>query len=135
MIKIALLYLAAAVIFFAIDMLWLGLVAHKFYQTHLGFLLAEKVNWVAAMIFYAVYLAGVLYFAIIPALERESFTHALLSGAFLGFLCYATYDLTNLATLHKWPVTVVWVDIAWGTFLTGAVASLTYLAGSKWLNF
>lgn len=132
--QLILLYLAAAVIFFAIDMLWLGLVAHKFYQTELSFILSPQVNWIAAGIFYAIYLAGVLYFAVFPALKTGSISMALLNGALLGGLCYATYDLTNMATIAKWPLKVVLVDILWGIFLTGAVSALSYRVGKHWIG-
>jgi uncharacterized membrane protein len=129
------LYLASAIIFFAIDMLWLGLVAHKFYQSELAFVLSPQVNWTAAFIFYGLYLAGVLYFAAMPALKTGQWSLAVLNGALLGGLCYATYDLTNMATIAKWPLKVVVVDILWGIFLTAAVAGLSYWVGKNWLGF
>jgi uncharacterized membrane protein len=132
--QLILLYLATAVIFFAIDMIWLGLVAHKFYQTELSFILSPQVNWLAAGIFYAIYLAGVLYFAVFPALKSGGLSLALLHGALLGGLCYATYDLTNMATIAKWPLKVVLVDILWGIFLTGSVAALSYWVGKNWIG-
>jgi uncharacterized membrane protein len=106
-------------------MLWLGVVARDFYQTKLAHLLGE-VNWPAAIIFYLVFLVGLTIFAIYPAINSGAWTTALVWGAMFGFFTYATYDLTNLATLRDWPMVVVMVDIAWGTFLGGAVASLTY---------
>src|SRR5690606_32150053 len=99
------------------------------------FILSPNVNWVAAGIFYAIYLAGVLYFAVVQALKAESWSLALLNGAVLGFLCYATYDLTNMSTIDKWLLKVVLVDIAWGTFLTGSIAILTYFVGNRWLGY
>lgn len=125
------LFLIAAVIFFSIDMLWLGVVAKKLYRDELGFILSNEVNWIAALIFYVIYLVGVLHFAVIPALKEQSWITALIQGAALGFLCYATYDLTNMATISKWPLKIVIIDIAWGTFLTCAVSLLTYLAAVK----
>jgi uncharacterized membrane protein len=132
MIRFLILYLIAAAVFFAIDMLWLGLVAKKFYREQLAFILSEQVNWVAAIIFYAIYLAGVLHFAVLPGLKEQNVLLALLQGAALGFLCYATYDLTNMATIAKWPLKIVLVDILWGTFLTGMVSLLSYVIAVKW---
>ena len=126
-----LLYLASTVIFFSIDMLWLGLVARSFYKQRLGFILSENVNWPAAVIFYLLYIAGILYFAVLPAIKGQSWQTAAFNGALLGLLCYATYDLTNMATINKWPLIVVVVDLAWGILLTGTVALLTYLVSIK----
>jgi uncharacterized membrane protein len=132
MIRFLILYIIAAAVFFAIDMLWLGWVAKKFYREHLDFILSEQVNWAAAIIFYAIYLAGVLHFAVLPGLKEQNTLQVFLQGAALGFLCYATYDLTNMATIAKWPLKVVVVDILWGTFLTGMVSLLTYVIAVKW---
>ncbi len=118
-------YLLTVPIFFLIDMVWLGLVASKFYQTHLGFLLGP-VNWTAAIIFYLLYILGIVVFAIVPGLQAESILKALVLGALFGFIAYATYDLTNLATLKDWPLIVTIVDLAWGAVLTGAVAAGGY---------
>lgn len=120
------LYLIATPIFFAIDMLWLGLIARGFYQTQIGHLMGP-INWPAAIIFYLIFIAGLVYFALIPSLESGSFATALMLGALFGFFTYATYDLTNLATLRDWPLLVTFVDIAWGTALGALVASLTHI--------
>lgn len=125
------LFLIAAAVFFSIDMLWLGVVAKKLYRQELGFILSDEVNWIAALIFYAIYLVGVLHFAVIPALKEQSWLSALIQGAALGFLCYATYDLTNMATISKWPLKIVIIDIIWGTFLTASVSVVTYLLAMK----
>ncbi len=122
-----LLYLATAIIFFAIDMLWLGVVAVAFYRTHLGYLLTPEVDWIAAIIFYLIFIAGLLLFAVYPAIEEGSLLRAALLGAAFGFVCYATYDLTNQATVRDWPLIVTLVDLAWGTVLGGMVASLSFL--------
>lgn len=116
--------------FFIIDMIWLGTVATKFYQSQIGFLLGP-VNWAAAIIFYLIYIAGIIIFAVHPALEVGSLNKAILLGAMFGFFTYATYDLTNLATLKDWPVTVVVVDILWGTVLSASVATASYLIGKS----
>lgn len=118
-------YLISVPIFFVIDMVWLGVVARSFYQSQLGPLLGP-VNWVAAIIFYLVFLLGLTFFATQPALQALSWQKALLLGALFGFFTYATYDLTNLATLKGWPLAVSLVDMAWGTVLGGAVATVTY---------
>jgi len=126
------LYLSAFGTFLVLDLLWLGIVAKDFYRTHLGFLMGE-VQWIPALIFYVLYIAGVLLFAVIPALEAHSWTRALWLGAALGFLAYATYDLTNLATLKDWPVIVTMVDLVWGTVLTGSIAVVTYFIASRFI--
>jgi len=106
------LYLLTIPLFFAIDMLWLGFIAKNFYQTRLQHLLSPEVNWPAAFSFYFIYIAGILFFAVRPGLEAASLGKACLYGALFGFFTYATYDLTNLATLREWPMAVVVVDIA-----------------------
>ena len=125
------LYLATIPVFFAIDMIWLGFVARNFYQSNLRHLLSPEVNWPAAFLFYFIYIAGILLFAVRPGLEATSLGKACLWGALFGFFTYATYDLTNLATLKDWPVNVVVVDILWGTVLCTLVAGGSYLIGLK----
>lgn len=122
------LYLLTVPIFFAIDMLWLGLVARGFYQSQLASFLGP-VNWTAAIIFYLLFIVGILVFAVLPALEANSLMKAVLLGAFFGFIAYATYDLTNLATVKNWPLLVSLVDMAWGAVLSGSVATLSFLIG------
>ena len=124
--KIILAYIATAVVFFVIDIVWLGFVAKDLYQRHLGSLLKPDVNWIAGGIFYLLYIAGILIFSVYPAVNRDSFTHALIMGALFGFFAYATYDLTNLATLRDWPMAISLIDIAWGVCLTGAVSSISF---------
>ena len=120
-------YLVAVVVFFAVDLVWLGVIAKNFYQKQIGFLLSPQVNWVAAISFYLLYIAGMIFFVIAPALSRGSWQTALLTGAFFGFITYATYDLTNLATLKDWPLLVTIVDLAWGTTLGASVSTITFL--------
>lgn len=120
-----LVYLVSVPVFFAIDMMWLGVVARGFYAKELGHLLGV-VNWPVAVAFYLVFLVGLLIFAISPALAGKGFMHALIFGALFGFFTYATYDLTNWATLKDWPPIVALVDILWGTVLSASVASATY---------
>ena len=117
--------------FFAVDIIWLGVVAKTFYRDNLGFILSPKVNWPAAISFYLLYIAGILIFAVVPALEKGSFSKALLWGCLYGFFTYATYDLTNMATIKDWPLKVVVVDILWGVFLCAVVASASFMM-AKW---
>jgi uncharacterized membrane protein len=124
-------YVITLLIFFAIDLVWLGLVAKNFYRQHIGHLMSADVNWVAAATFYLVYIAGIVLFAIKPAFETGSAARALAYGAVFGFIAYATYDLTNQATMKDWPVLVTVVDLAWGTVLTAAVAYLSYQVSSR----
>lgn len=120
------LYLISIPIFVVLDLLWLGVIARDFYQTRLGHLLGE-VMWLPAIIFYLVFLLGLTYFATYQAIDTGLLRVALL-GALFGFFTYATYDLTNHATMKDWPAIVTIVDIAWGTFLGGAVATVSALA-------
>lgn len=116
----------AGAIFLAIDALWIAVVANRFYKDQLHGLLAEKPKFVPAAIFYVIYLCGLLYFAVEPALLTDDFPYLVKHAAFFGFACYATYDLTNLSTLKKWPLKLTLVDIAWGTSITTVVAMATY---------
>ena len=93
--------------------------------------MADKPNWIAAVIFYLLYIGGILFFSVLPALREHSWQTAVINGAILGLLCYATYDLTNMATIKNWPLIVVIVDIIWGIVLTGSVSVITYLIGNK----
>jgi uncharacterized membrane protein len=119
------------VVFLAVDLLWLGVVARRFYLNHLGRFLAEQVNWAAAFVFYLLFLAGMMIFAVQPALEQNSLSRALALGALYGLFTYATYDLTNLATLKEWPVPIVVVDILWGMILSGLVSATGFLAATR----
>jgi uncharacterized membrane protein len=124
------LYAATTPVLFAIDLVWLGVVAKHFYRARLGDLMRPDPRWGAAILFYLLYVAALLVFAVLPGLERGSLARAALLGAGLGFICYATYDLTNLALAKGFPVIVAVVDIAWGTVLSAATAAVAYrLAG------
>ena len=118
------LYLISVPIFFAVDMLWLGWLARDFYQRQIGTLLGN-VKWSAAIGFYLLYLVGVVFFAVYPAVLSESIAQAALLGGLFGFFTYATYDMTNLATLRGWTVKVTVVDILWGAVLGASVATGT----------
>jgi uncharacterized membrane protein len=125
------LYLLTLAVFFLIDMIWLGLVAKNFYRQQLGGMLSPTVNWPAAILFYLLFIAGLLLFVIAPAMARGGALQALWRGAFFGLVAYATYDLSNLATLKNWPLLVTIVDLAWGAVLGGAVSFLSALAAAR----
>jgi uncharacterized membrane protein len=127
------LYLSTVVAFFAIDMLWLGLVARNMYSKYLGFLLSPKPNWIAAIVFYLLFILGLIVFAVIPGLKAESLKTALLLAALFGLVTYATYDLTNLATLKNWPLGITIIDMVWGVVLSCIVTWISFLVG-KWLG-
>ncbi|MCU0835175.1 MAG: DUF2177 family protein [Chromatiaceae bacterium] len=126
------LYLLTVPVFFVIDLAWLGVVARDFYRDNLAHLLSATVNWPAAIVFYLIFIAGILYFAVVPALAEGSVWRAVINGALFGFFTYMTYDLTNLATLPNWPIKVVVVDILWGTALCASVATSAFYIG-RWL--
>lgn len=125
-------YGAAAVTFCVLDALWLGWVALDFYRAQLGPLLAQPPNWTAAVLFYVVYLAGVVAFGVRPALLSGRLGDAFLWGGAFGFFTYYTYDMTNLATLAGWPVAMVVVDVVWGVVLNAAAAGAGFAAASRW---
>jgi uncharacterized membrane protein len=119
------LYAIAFVVFMAVDLLWLGVIARTFYVDRLGHLMAAQTNWAAAVAFYLFFLAGLVVFVIQPALAASSMKKAAALGAFFGFTTYQTYELTNFALLRDWPVSVVVVDIAWGVVLATIVSTVT----------
>ena len=120
------LYAIAFPVFIALDMIWLGLVAKNFYQDQIGFLMKSEINWVAALVFYLLFVLGLVLFVIAPAMEKNSWVHALLFGALFGLVTYATYDLSNLATLKDWPLWVTVVDLAWGSTLAASVSTASF---------
>jgi uncharacterized membrane protein len=124
-------YLATVIAFFAMDFAWLSIVTARFYRPMLGELLLDKPNLALAALFYLVYVAGVVVFAVIPAINAGAWTTALLLGALLGLIAYGTYDFTNLATLKGWPAMVSIVDLAWGTTATAISATLGCLITRK----
>ncbi|MBP9821837.1 MAG: DUF2177 family protein [Candidatus Pacebacteria bacterium] len=125
------LYAIALPVFFAIDMFWLGVVAKNFYRAQIGQLMKSDVNWAAAIIFYLIFIAGLVVFVIAPAVENNSWIHALIFGALFGLVCYATYDLTNLALAKDWPFLVTIVDLLWGAVLAASVSVATYFIADK----
>jgi uncharacterized membrane protein len=115
-------YLWALVSFLLLDAVWLSLMGPRLYKPALGALMAPEVDWLAAVLFYAIYLAGLLVFAIAPALAEGAPGAALWRGAFFGLVAYATYDLTNQATLRDWPWAITIADLVWGSFVSGVSA-------------
>jgi len=126
MMEYVIIYMITLAVFFLIDIVWLALIANKLYKDQIGFIMKDKPNWVAAIIFYMIFVLGLVFFVIDPALLSESMLEALLRGMFFGFITYATYDLTNLATLDKWPLKITIIDLIWGTTLGGLVSIISY---------
>ncbi|MDH4439635.1 MAG: DUF2177 family protein [Rhizobium sp.] len=124
-------YASTAVVFFALDFVWLTRVAIGFYRQNIGELLLATPNFAAAGIFYLFYVIGIVYFSVMPAVTANSVLTALLNGAILGLLAYGTYDMTNLATLKGWSLSVSIVDMAWGAVLTATAAAAGYYAVSR----
>lgn len=129
--KLLLTYVLTTIVFFAIDLLWLGVLGKNIYQKYLGHLLGD-VNWPAAIIFYLLFIIGIFVFAILPGLEKVSLTYAIIYGALFGFFNYMTYEMTNLATLRDWPLPIVFIDILWGMVLTSSVAAVGFLI-ARWV--
>ena len=124
-------YFIALPIFLLVDMVWLVLVARGFYSKQIGFLMKTNINWTSAIIFYLLFVVGLVLFVINPAIDKKSWQQAILLGALFGLITYATYDLTNLATLKDWPLLVTIVDLFWGTILAATVSVLTYFIAIK----
>jgi len=127
------LYLIALVTFFALDMTWLGLIAKNLYREQIGHLLRPDVNWTAAIVFYLLFIGGLIVFVISPSVQKQSLMSALLLGAFFGLITYATYDLTNLATTKDWPLFITIVDLIWGAVLSASVSVVTYLVYTRFV--
>lgn len=125
-------YVATALAFLGLDAIWLNWAASRLYRPKLGALLREDFSMPPAIAFYVIYVTGILIFAVAPALESGRWTSALWRGAMLGFLAYATYDLTNQATLKGWSASITLADLAWGTFVT-ASAAISGFAAIRWL--
>lgn len=118
-------------IFLAIDMVWLVIIAKNFYAKQIGHLMAKNPNLLAASIFYLIFVAGLVVFVIAPALDKKLWNQALIAGAFFGLVTYATYDLTNLATVRDWPLIITIVDLIWGTVLSAIVSVTAYFVALK----
>jgi len=119
-------YLIALVVFLVIDLIWLGLIAKNLYAKQLGHLMSQNVNWVAAIVFYLLFIVGLVFFVIQPAVAKDSWSYALLVGMLFGLITYATYDLTNLATLKDWSISITIIDLIWGSSLGGIVSMITF---------
>jgi len=124
------LYLNTLFIFLVLDGIWLGVVASDFYAEQLSFVMTENINWIAAFVFYGIFVLGLMHFVILSA-TKKSMKYYFLKGAFFGFVTYATYDLTNLATIQDWPIIVSLIDMVWGSFLGGTTAFLSVYLGRK----
>lgn len=116
-------YAGTAIVLVVLDMLWLGVLAHPMYQQGIGHLMAEKPKLGVAVLFYLLYALGIVIFAVSPQRNSASWTTTLAMGALFGFFAYATYDLTNLATLRDWPLRLTLIDIGWGTVVSAAAAA------------
>ena len=125
--KSVILYLATFGVFFVIDLVWLLVMNSRFYKIQLSELIAEKVKWLPAILFYLLFIAGVLLLIVIPAVNHGTWITALLKGGLLGMISYGTYDLTNLASIRNWPLKATIVDIVWGTLLSAVVATISFL--------
>lgn len=125
------LYFITLPVFFAVDMVWLGLVAKNFYARQIGFLMKTNVNWLAAIIFYLLFIAGLVFFVIAPAYEKSSVWQTITTAILFGLVTYATYDLTNLATIKNWPLLVTIVDLVWGAFLSASVSVISFFIAQK----
>ncbi len=119
-------YAITFVSFLLVDLVWLVFIARKLYQTNLGHLMSPTVNWTAALLFYALFIVGLLFFVIHPALAQDSLRHAFFAGALFGLITYATYDLTNLATLRDWPILITIIDLIWGSTLSALTSVLSF---------
>ena len=125
-------YALAVVFFCALDAVWLVLVAPPLYDSLLGDLLADEPRLGAAVAFYALFVAGLVYFVVRPALAAGSLRQAMLAGGFFGLVTYATWDLTSLAVLAGFPALIVPIDLAWGTVLSAGVSVATYAVAERW---
>jgi uncharacterized membrane protein len=126
------LYFATLLVFFAVDMVWLGVISRTFYKKHLGFLMAPDINWYAALIFYFLFILGILVFVVLPGIKENALPLMLVKAAFFGLVTYAIYDLTNLATVKDWPLVITIVDLIWGMVLTTTVSAAGFFIG-RWM--
>lgn len=128
------LYLITFLTFLAIDSLWLGLVAPSFYRSQIGYIMAETPNYFAAGLFYLVFIFGMVVFIVEPGVREGTLMQSVSRGALFGLVTYATYDLTNLATVEGWPVLLTVVDLTWGTVLSAAVTLVSVWAGRRFIK-
>ncbi|WP_286181154.1 DUF2177 family protein [Bacillus sp. ISL-37] len=124
-------YSVTFVVFLMLDSVWLGVISPALYKEQIGHLLAPEVNWTAAVMFYILFIAGLVFFAVNPSIQQNSWKAALRNGAFFGLVCYATYDLTNQATMRDWPLLITAIDLMWGTFICGISSLVSFFIGRK----
>lgn len=128
-------YLVSLIVFFTIDLFWLKVIAKDLYKDQIGFLMSSEVRLGPAILFYCLYMTGLVFFAILPAFNEGNWVSALLYGGFFGLICYGTYDLTNLATLKGWPMKIVVFDLLWGSLISGITSLITFWVGYYWKNY
>lgn len=132
MVSYVKMYGVALVVFLLIDLVWLAFIAKNLYQKELGFIMSAKPNWTAAILFYLIFIVGLVFFVIHPAVQKDSWTYALFVGMLFGLISYSTYDLTNLATLENWPLKITIIDLIWGSSLGGLVSMISFFILKVW---
>lgn len=126
-------YVSSAVAFLAMDSVWLTLMAERLYRPSIGHLMLDKFQYGPAVLFYAIYVIGVVVLAVSPALDKGQWSSALLLGGLLGLVAYGAYDMTNQATLRGWPWRLTLIDLCWGTVVTGVASTVGY-AVTRWVD-
>lgn len=127
MFEVIKVFIITFVVFMGIDLIWLGLISKKMYAEKLGFIMRKDVNWPVALAFYVLFMIGLLFFVVYPAIDKGSWSYALLAGMFFGLVTYGTYDLTNLSTLKDWPVSITVIDLIWGSSICGMTSLISFL--------
>ena len=125
-------YLIALVVFVILDAIWLGIISRNLYSKYLGYIMTETPNWIAAIIFYLLFIVGIVVFVVFPGIEEKNLWISFGKAALFGLVTYATYDLTNLATIKSWPIQITIIDLIWGTFLSSIVGVTTIILGKWW---
>ncbi len=125
------LYAVSVLVFLVVDLLWLGVIAKDLYRKYLGHLMRPSPLWPVAILFYLLFNVGLVVFVVYPAVQKGSFSYALIYGAFFGFITYMTYELTNWAVIKEWPWPIVIIDIVWGIVLSALVGGGAFLLGRK----
>jgi len=125
-------YLIALVVFVILDAIWLGIISRNLYSKYLGYIMTETPNWIAAIIFYLLFIVGIIVFVVFPGIEEKNLWISFGKAALFGLVTYATYDLTNLATIKSWPIQISIIDLIWGTFLSSIVGVTTIILGKWW---
>jgi len=125
-------YLIALLVFVILDAIWLGIISRNLYSKYLGYIMTETPNWIAAIIFYLLFIFGIIVFVVFPGIEEKNLWMSFGKAALFGLITYATYDLTNLATIKSWPIQITIIDLIWGTFLSSIVGVTTIILGKWW---